>query len=614
VKNSQHIVEPIHQWIWRYLRPYRRGLAGLAGLSLVEVGLRVLSPWPLKIVVDYVVGDRPLPPAAERALAPFEAIFAGVSDRQTRLLCAVVFAGASAQVVHQLVMMVHSRVQSATGHRMVRDLRERLFGHVQAMTLSQHARQPAADLLYRLEWDACCLEHLVLRGVFPIAFTAITLAAMFAILVHLDPQLAFISLGVVPVLFLWRRFYTVRMQPAARAAKQCESALVQRLHETLAAIRLVKCFGREEFEQHRFSATADHALRARLVTTRQDALFAAVVTILTVIGTAVVILTGGLSVLHGRISLGTLLILIAYLGFVYGPLCHIASTTGALQQAVASARRVCEAFTLPVEPPDAPSAVSAEGMRGEIVFDGVTFAYAEGTAVLNGVSFSVSSGQMVALVGPSGAGKTTIANLMLRLYDADEGRVLLDGRDVRDYRLLSLRQAVALVSQDSPLFSGAIRENLRYGRLDATDAELEDAARAAHAHDFIVDMAGGYDARLGDSGGGLSAGQRQRLALARALVKDAPVLVLDEPTAALDAVSEASVIDGLRRFRRNRTTIVIAHRLSTVRAADTVVVVEKGRVVAQGTHQELVVSAPLYARLVARMSDDGDARPLLRAG
>jgi ATP-binding cassette, subfamily B, bacterial len=605
-------VEPIHRWIWRYLRPYRRGIASLAALSGIEVGLRVLSPWPLKVVVDYVIGNRPMPPLAERLLRPFEVVLAGVEGRRERLLCAVVLAGMTAQVAHQLVMMVHSRVQSATGHRMVRDLRERLFAHVQAMTLAEHAKRPAADTLYRLESDACCLEHLVLRGVFPIAFSMITLAAMFSILVHLDLMLAIISLGVVPLLFFWLRFYTVRMQPAARTAKQSESTMAQRLHESLAAIRLIKCYAREEYEQQRFDAAVADALQARLLTTKQDSLFAAVVTILTVVGTALVILAGGLSVLHGRVSLGTLLILIAYLGFVYGPLCGIANTTGALQQAMASARRVSEAFTLSTEPPDSDHAVDAGRLRGHVVFEDVSFSYGDGPQVLDGVSFSAAPGQMVALVGVSGAGKTTIASLMVRLYDAARGRILIDGRDVRDYRLKSLRQAVAIVSQEPMVFSGTIRENLRYGRLDATDAEIEEAAKAAHAHEFILAHRDGYETRLGEGGGGLSLGQKQRLGLARAFVKNAPVLILDEPTAALDRLSEESVLMGLRRLQKSRTTFVIAHRLSTVQEADAILVIDKGRVAAQGTHEELLRTSPLYARMASQLAGP-DAPQLARA-
>jgi ATP-binding cassette subfamily B protein/subfamily B ATP-binding cassette protein MsbA len=397
---------------------------------------------------------------------------------------------------------------------------------------------------------------------------------MFAILVMLDWQLAVVSLVIVPFLFIWLRFYSTRMQPAAREAKQQEASMVQRLHESLAAVRLVKSYAREEHEQARFAASAGCALDARLVTTGQESLFSAIVTILTVVGTAVVILIGGFSVLHGRVSLGTLLLLIAYLGFIYGPLCGIASTTGALQQAVASARRVSETFELATEPRDDPGASDPGRFAGEVVFEDVAFAYDDGPDVLDGVSFRVAPGQTVALVGPSGAGKTTLVSLIVRFHEPARGRVLIDGRAIGDYKLGAVRRGVALVLQEPLMLSGTIRENLRYGRLDATE-----------------------------SGSGLSAGQRQRLSLARAFLKDAPILVLDEPTAALDVVSEQVVFDGVRRLRQGRTTFVIAHRISTLRAADLILVMEKGRIVAQGTHEALVEQSPLYPRMASQLTE-----------
>jgi ABC-type multidrug transport system fused ATPase/permease subunit len=605
-------VDPIRLWIWHYLRPYRGRIAGLALLSCAEVGLRVLSPWPLKLVIDHVIGTQPMHPAARRALDPLAGLFAGWGARE-RMLWSIVVAGALVQVAHQVVMMFHSRVQAGTGHRMVRDLRERLFAHVQALTVSQHARSPMGESLYRLEADACCLEHIVLRGVFPIAFSALTLVAMFAVLVGIDVQLAFVSLAIVPLLYGWLRFYTGRMQPAASHAKACEAAMVQRLHESLGAIRLVKSYAREDHEQDRFSDAAGCALDARIVTTQQESLFAAVVIILTIGGTAVVTLIGGLSVLHGRISLGTLLLLIAYLGFVYGPLCGIANTTGALQQAVASARRVRETFALATEPTDRPGAVDPGRFHGEVVFEHVGFAYDGGHDVLEDVSFRVAPGQTVALVGMSGAGKSTIVSLIVRLYEPTRGRILIDGRDVRDYKLRALRRGVAVVLQEALALSGTIRENLRYGRLDATDAEVEAAARAAHAHDFIQEQMHGYDTVLGEAGSGLSGGQKQRLSIARAFLKDAPILVLDEPTAALDSISEELVFRGVRQLQQGRTTFVIAHRLSTVRAADAILLVDKGRIVAQGTHEELLASSPLYERMAAQLVAT-DAPLLARAG
>ena len=595
-------VDSIQGWIWRYLRPYRGRIAGLAFLSCAEVGLRVLTPWPLKAVIDHVIGTLPLDPRVRPYADPIMAVLAPIGGERERLLVTLVAGGLVVQVAHQLVMMFHSRLSAGTGHRMVRDLRERLFAHIQALRLSEHGKTSIGDALYRLEADANCLEHLVLRGLFPIAFSLLTLLAMFSVLAAVDMELALVSLAVVPFLFLWLKFYTKRMQPSALRAKELDSAMVQRLHESLGSIRLVKSYAREDFEQQRFSKAAANALTARLATTRQESLFGVVVTTLTIAGTSLVILVGGLSVLHGRISLGTLLLLIAYLGFVYGPLCGIANTTGALQQAVASARRVRETFALLAEPEDVSGAVSADSLRGEVVFEHVSFSYDAERPILHDVSFRARPGEMIALVGLSGAGKTTIVSLITRLYDLTAGRILIDGRDIREYRLKSLRRVVAVVLQEAIALAGSVRENLRYGRLEASDAEIEAAARAANAHDFILELKNGYDTLLGEAGSGLSGGQKQRLSVARAFLKDAPILILDEPTAALDTVSEALVIDGLRRLQEGRTTVVIAHRLSTVRTADRILVLDKGRIVAEGTHEQLLVTSPLYARLASQLT------------
>jgi ABC-type multidrug transport system fused ATPase/permease subunit len=595
--------EPILLWIWRYLRPYRGRVTALVVLSTLEVLLRILSPWPMKAVVDHVLGSTPLPPTIAAVLAPFSAVASLVAGRREQLLVAVVAGGLAIQLLHQLVMMFHSRLTSGTGHRMVRDLRERVFTHLQALTLSQHGRMPTGDLIYRLEADACCLEHLVMRGLFPIVFSMLTLIAMFSVLASIDLQLAIVSLAVIPFLFLWLKFYSRYMRPAAQRAKELESAMVQRLHESMTAIRLVKSYAREDYESRRFSSAADRALMARISTTRQETLFSATVSGLSITGTSLVILAGGVSVLNGRISLGTLLLLTAYLGFVYGPLCGIANTTGALQQAVASARRVRETLALGSEPADVAGAIDAMTItRAEIEFDRVSFHYDARADVLRGMSFVAKPGELVALVGLSGSGKTTAVSLITRLYEPSVGRILINGIDIHQYSLRSLRRRVSVVLQDALVLSGSVSDNLRYGRLDATDAELEAAARAADAHDFIMALPQGYDTPIGEAGHGLSGGQKQRISIARAFLKDAPILILDEPTAALDNITEASIFESLRRLQQGRTTFVIAHRLSTVRSADRILVLDRGRVAAQGRHQDLLSTCPLYSNLARQLT------------
>jgi ATP-binding cassette subfamily B protein/subfamily B ATP-binding cassette protein MsbA len=517
-------------------------------------------------------------------------------------LVMVVVVGVVLQIVNQFASMFHTQVQVDTGQRMVYDLRFKLFEHLQALGLHHHITTNTGDAVYRLETDAYSIENLVMSGLFPLASSFITLGVMFVILARLDFTIALLSLTVVPFLYACLRYYTTTLVMRTERVKELESKLVERLYEVFAAMRLVKSFAREPYEAHRFAKTGNEVMTARISITWQESLFAVVVSTITIIGTALVLIVGGIHVLNGQMTIGKLGVVITYLTAVYGPLAAIAHTTGQLQGALAGAKRVRAIFAMLPETADAPDAIDAAGVKGEIQFDSVGFTYPDGPEVLRDIAFSAKPGQMIALVGLTGAGKTTLVSLIPRFYHATAGRVLVDGVDVRQYRVRALREQIAIVLQDPVLFQGTIADNLRYGRLDVTPQEIEDAARAAHAHEFISHLPKGYDTETAEAGGGLSGGERQRLSVARAIIKNAPILILDEPTSSLDAISEEIVFAALRRLRAGRTTIVIAHRLSTVRDADRILVLDGGRIAAQGRHEELLKTSQLYRRMCARLS------------
>ena len=485
---------------------------------------------------------------------------------------------------------------------MVYDLRNRLFNHLQALGLHHHITTSTSDAVYRVDVDAYSIENLVMSGVFPLATSVLTLLVMFSILAYKDTTIAWLSLAVVPFLYLCLRYYTKTLVNREERVKELESKLLERLYETFSAMRLVKSFAREPYEADRFARAGEETMNARIDITWQQSLFSVMVSTITILGTGLVVVVGGVHVMRGQLSVGALTVVISYLGAVYGPLSSIAHTTGQLQGAIAGARRVRAMFALQPETVEAPDANDATNIRGEIRFEDVGFKYPDGTAVLHDITFTAEPGEMIALVGLTGAGKTTLVSLIPRFYEPTAGRVLIDGIDARDYRVRPLRERIAIVLQEPVLFAGTIAENLRYGRLDATPDEIEAAARAAHAHEFISHLAKGYDTDIAEAGGSLSGGERQRLSVARAILKDAPILILDEPTSSLDAISEEIVFAALRRLRAGRTTIVIAHRLSTVRDADCILVLDGGQIAAKGRHADLLASSQLYRRMCARLS------------
>jgi ATP-binding cassette, subfamily B, bacterial len=597
-RETERAILPLLPWVLSFMRPHRGRVALLSLLLLAQIVLSALQPWPLKIVIDDVLGaaERPLP-------APFGDWLGGLSGGNPVVaLVVVVLAGVVLQMLYELAAACGTRVQVQAGQRMVYDLRGRLFEHMQGLGLHHHITTSTGDAVYRIDVDSYAIENLVMSGIIPLASSVATLTIMFAVLWRLDPTVALLSLSVVPFLFLCLRYYMRTIVANSERVKELESKLLAQLYEVFSAIRLVKSYARERFETRRYTAFGRDVMRARIAITWQESLFGVTVALVTILGTALVVIVGGTHVLRGEMTVGELTVVIAYLGRVYGPLAAIAHTTGQMNGALAGARRVRQMFTLLPEAPDDRDAVDAADIQGHIAFEHVHFTYPDGRTVLTDITFDARPGEMVAVVGLTGAGKTTLVSLIPRFYDASSGRVLIDGVDVRRYAITALRERVAIVLQDPVLFAGTIADNLRYGRLDATDAEVVEAAKASHVHEFVARLPKGYETPVAEAGGGFSGGERQRLNIARAVLKNAPILILDEPTSSLDALSEEIVFAALKRLRAGRTTIVIAHRLSTVRDADCILVLDGGRIAAQGRHEALLESSDLYRRMCARLS------------
>src|SRR4051812_23935396 len=440
--------KPLIPWMLSFLRPHRGRVTLLAALLLSEIVLGALQQWPLAIVIDYVFGGNRFP----------RWIQSGVDNlthgSKIELLVIVVVAGIVLQVVNQFVSAYGTQVQVDTGQRMVYDLRYRLFNHLQALGLHHHVTTSTSDAVYRVDVDAYSIENLVMSGIFPLATAVTTLAVMFTILARLDLTVALLSLIVVPFLYLCLRYYMRTLVSREERVKELESKLLDRLYETFSAMRLVKSFAREPFEAGRYAEAGENTMNARISVTWQQSLFSVAGSTITIIGTGLVVVVGGMHVMNGQLEIGELTVVIAYLGAVYGPLSSIAHTTGQLQGAIAGAKRVRAMFALTPETVDAPDAIDATGVVGDIRFENVSFTYPGGKDVLHGIDFIARPGEMVALVGLTGAGKTTLVSLIPRFYDTSSGRVVVDGVDIRQYKVRSLREKISIVLQDPVLFQG----------------------------------------------------------------------------------------------------------------------------------------------------------------
>ena len=578
------------------VRAQRRLLAGSAALIVADVGMRLLEPWPLGLVLDEVLADKPA--------GNVPGWLAGASDGMLLVGCAaavVVLAALRAMAAYLSTVGL-----ALAGNRVLTEVRADLYRHVQRLSLRFHARARTGDLITRLTGDVGRLQEVAVTAALPLVVNTATLFGMVAVMVWINAQLALAAVAVLPLISPTFVRRSGRIRTVARRQRSREGAMATVATESLGAIKLVQALGLEGTLEKTFASQNDANLREGVRAKRLAAGLERKVDVLASAATAVVLLLGAHQVRSGSLTPGQLVVFMLYLKAAFKPMRDVAKYTGRIAQASASAERIVELLDEEPEIVDAPHAVDAPRFRGELAFEHVTFGYEPGRPALRDMSLRAPAGSMVALVGPSGAGKSSALGLFLRLYDPSDGRVRIDGWDVRDMRLESLRAQVAVVLQGSVLFGVSVRENIRYGAPAATDEAIEAAARLANAHEFIERLPEGYDTVLGERGATLSGGQRQRIAIARAAVRDAPIMLLDEPTTGLDEENQRAVSEALDRLTRDRTTVLVAHDLATAEPADEILYLEHGEVVERGTHAELMARDGAYAT-VHRLQTEGRA-------
>jgi ATP-binding cassette subfamily B protein/subfamily B ATP-binding cassette protein MsbA len=576
----------------RRLYPFWRPARGdtFAGMALLLLAglLELLLPWPLKWLVDHVFGGRPAPPWLTRLG------FAPDPGRAVAWVCgAILVLG----VAHRAAQMLSQFLLIRAGLRLVRNLRLRVSDHLHRLSLRYHDRTKVGDSIYRAAYDSYAAQSLLSGVVAPVATGVVILAGILVVMVRLDAVLTAIAMAVAPSLGLIIWGFGRGIERQSRRYHERESALFSTMQESLSSIRFVQAYTQEAATGARVGEQAGRSQAASERLALTQLAFSACVGLTMAAGTAAAVYMGAWRVLEGRLLLGDVLVFLAYLGMLYTPVNAFAQSAGVLRSARTQLARVLEVLATLPEVVDRPGAVELPRIGGRVEFRGVGFAYEPGQWVVRDLDVIVPEGSVVAIVGRTGAGKSTLASLLMRFYDPDEGAVLLDGHDLRDLGLAWLRRQVGLVLQDAILLSGTIAENIGCGRPDATRAQIIEAARRAQADEFIRDLPDGYDTMLGERGVNLSGGQRQRLSLARAFLKDAPILVLDEPTSALDAQTEGALLEALRDLMQGRTTLIIAHRLSTIQGADLILVMDRGQVVERGSHDALMSRDSAYRRL-----------------
>jgi len=548
----------IYRRVLREARPYWRHIFGIWLISLFATPLALLLPLPLTIAVDSVLGDKPLPGFLD-AILP-----SSIQESTNALLIFVVVLLIAVELASQLQSMSKSLMRTYTAERLTLHFRAQLFRHAQRLSLAYHDRKGTADANYRIQSDAASVSGVAVDGVIPFVAAGVTFVAMLVIIANIDMTMALIALIYAPLLVVLTWAYRRRLRVRHREVKALESSALSVVQEVLTSVRVVKAFGQEDREEHRFTDRATEGMRARVRVALVDGSFWVAIALVTALGTGSVLYVGVRSVEAGSMTLGSLLLIMGYLAELYSPMSTISRQVASLQSGFASAER---AFSLLDQAPDVverPEARPLHRAAGAVEFRDVSFSYDGSAPVLEHVSFAVGPGERVGISGRTGEGKTTLASLLTRFYDPTAGAIFLDGVDLRDYRLADLRNQFAIVLQEPVLFSTSIGENIVYGRPEADREEMVAAAQAADVHRFIEGLPDGYETPVGERGMTLSGGERQRVSLARAFLKDAPILILDEPTSSVDLKTEATIVEAMERLMAGRTTFMIAHRLSTL--------------------------------------------------
>lgn len=564
-----------------YRLPFLFALLQVFLMSACEL----LKPWPLKIVIDHVLTGKPV---------PWDSV-AHLSSQTLLLLSALGLIGV--YLVLGGITLLNNFTTIKIGQRMVNDLRRDIFSHLQRLSLAFHSRRQVGDLLYRVTADTYAIQSLTMNGVFPIVTALALLLGMFVVMIKLDWQLTLLALGVCPALYLSIRLLSERITVAATEARQHESEVYSVVQRAMSAMRIIQAFTKEEEEHHKFMAASNQSLGASLRLYTLQTFYSGVINVVMAFGTALVVWVGAQHVMDGALTIGEIVIFTTYLASLYAPINTISQTWGLIQGAKVGVHRVFEILDVERDIQEGTRRFPPSGARGEIVWENVSFHYVPEQPVLKGINLKVKAGQKVAIVGPTGVGKSTLVSLIPRFYEPQTGRVLVDGTDVKEFQLKSLRSQISMVLQPPLVFPISVKENIAYGRPEATDSEIIAAARLARIHDSIDRLPQKYDTVIGEQGATLSEGERQRITIARAILRDSPILILDEPTSSVDAETEAFIMEGLNQLTKNRTTFIIAHRLSTVREADLIIVLRQGEIIEQGRFDELVRAKGPFASL-----------------